>query len=89
MKTVENCVTSVRVNIIISVGAFFIAVLQKKAILPWQKYAPLAGIRLKPHQMFASDPLVPFAKENPETWATIKTFFNISPDFPTVRPVRP
>ncbi|OQV14611.1 tRNA (cytosine(34)-C(5))-methyltransferase [Hypsibius exemplaris] len=64
-------------------GAFFIAVLHKKATLPWQKYAPLIPTRPpKAQQLNENEPLVPFAAEDPAAWASIKGFFKIQDDFP-------
>jgi hypothetical protein len=64
-------------------GGFFIAVLHKKSILPWQKYAPLIPTRPPKSQLLnENEPLVPFTSEEPAAWETIKAFFKIHPDFP-------
>ena len=66
-----------------SAGGFFIAVLQKKATLPWQKYAPLVPTKPpKSKQLNENEPLVPFVTEDPAAWESIRTFFKIHPDFP-------
>ncbi|XP_055335225.1 RNA cytosine C(5)-methyltransferase NSUN2-like isoform X2 [Paramacrobiotus metropolitanus] len=63
-------------------GAFFIAVLEKKATLPWQRYGALSQVRVKSQRLFENEPLVQFATEDSQTWEVIRNFFHVHSDFP-------
>lgn len=64
-------------------GAFFIAVLEKKAVLPWQRYGSLSQVRVKSQKIFDDEPLVQFIKEDTQTWDVIRKFFLIHEKFPS------